>query len=490
MRMIGRAALLAASALSLCSQGFAQDAALPPLGWQKGPVNAAVTATAAPDGSQVGGSSKIELDTAGLKAAVTGTILTNTARDTSPDAPPMVQAVTDSGSWTKAELGVRATADGPLRSKIELTGKEQVSQSVSPYAPGSGAARQTLETQALAGSLLATVPLKSDLDAQIGGSVAQSSTRNATIGGDEGSHLQTGDSQVSGALTYRLTDKVKLDGGVAVERQTVDLNRDQSKAASYNYVKPKAGVTVTPWPGATAKLGVEHAVEPLNAPNYMALSNLSDRPQDLQITPDRAWQYKASINQAVGAASIGASVVQGRAGTATELAPVTGGQTPASVEMNRKQKATVAVSLPLEGFGLANTTLQSQATWRQSQVRDPVTGRLRTASGEVPREASVKLTKTLPGTDTKIGLSGQLATTRELYQVNQTTQMQSAPRVGAFMSYAPGPVSLDVRVDGLMGGTQQFTDTLYNGSRNGTVAGKNTRTSNDTHISFSFSRKM
>lgn len=490
MRCIGQAALLAASTLVLCAPVFAQEAALPPLDWKKGAVNAAITATAASDGSQVGGTSKLELDTAGLKAAVTGTIITNTTRDTARDAPPMVQVVTDPGSWTKAQLGVRATADGPIGSTIELTGQQQISQSVSPYAPGSGTARQTLETQVRSGAVKTIVPLLSGLDAELGGAVAQSSTRNATVGGDTGTHLQTGDTEVSGALAYRLNDKVKFNGGVAVERQDVDLNHDQSKAASYGFVKPKAGVTVSPWPGATADVGVEHAVEPLSGANYMALSSVSERPQDLRITPDRAWQYKASVKQTVGAASIGASLVEGRSGTATELAPIASGQTPASVAMNKKQKATVAISLPLEGFGLADTKLQSQATWRQSQVRDPVTGQLRSANGEVPREASVNLTKDLPGTGTKIGVSGQLGTTRQLYQVNQTTQMRASPRVGAFVSYAPGPLSLDVRVDGLMGGTQQFTDTLYNGSRNGPVSGTSTRKAGDTHISFSFSRKM
>jgi hypothetical protein len=41
-----------------------------------------------------------------------------------------------------------------------------------------------------------------------------------------------------------------------------------------------------------------------------------------------------------------------------------------------------------------------------------------------------------------------------------------------------------------MGGDQQFTDTFYNGSRNGSVTGTGLRKAGDAHISFSFSRKM
>src|SRR6185437_7195674 len=146
----------------------------------------------------------------------------------------------------------------------------------------------------------------------------------------------------------------------------------------------------------------------------------------------------------IGAASLSAGVTKSQNGTATELAPIDGGQTPASVAMKKKRKVTVAVSLPLEGFGLADTQLNSQATWRKSQVRDPVTGAYRRANGEAPREASLNLTRNLPAADAKIGVSGNLGTVRDFYQVNQSTEIRTAPRLGAFLSYTPGPVSMDL----------------------------------------------
>lgn len=488
MRNFGRAVLSAASALSISSLAWAEDAGS--LAWQRGPVNAAVSATAAPDRSQIGGTSKLELDTQGLQAQVTGTVATNTSRDTAPDAPPVVQAA-DSGSWTRAQLGVTASANGPAGSKVTVTGQDQISQSVSPYAPGTGGVRQTMETQALSGALVTTMPVLPNLDAQVAASAGQSSTRNATIGGTDTSHLQTGDTQVSTSLSYRVGSAVTLNGGVGVEQQTAGLNGNTANSASYSFVKPKADAVVTPWQGATVTVGAEHAVEPLNGANYMALANLSGRPQDLKIAPDHAWQYEASLNQKIGAASFDANITEGRSGTATELAPIPGGQTPASVAMKKKRKATIAVSLPLDGFGLSQTQLQSQATWRQSLVRDPVTGAYRRANGESPREASLNLTKDLPGaSDAKIGLSGRLGTVRDFYQVNQQTEIRTAPRLGAFLSYAPGPVSMNLSVDGLAGGSQQYTDTIYNGSRNGSAGATATRKANDAHISFSLRRKM
>jgi len=488
MRSFGRAALLAASAISLPTFAFAQDAGSPPFAWQHGAVNAAITPTVGADGSQVGGTSKLELDTAGLQAAVTGTVITNTSHDAAADAPPVVQAVSDPGSWTRAQIGVTASADGPIGSKLTATGNDQITQSISPYAPGG--VRQTLETQALSGTVAATVPVTPKLDAKIATSASQSSTRSATVDGNDGSHLQTADTQVSGSLSYRPMKGVTLETGASVERQDADLDGDKANSASFSYVKPEASATFTPWQGATAKIGAEHAVDPLNGANYMALANLSDKPQDLKIAPDHAWQYQASIDQKIGAASLSAGVTQSQNGTATELAPIDGGQTPASVAMKKKRKVTVAVSLPLEGFGLADTQLNSQATWRKSQVRDPVTGAYRRANGEAPREASLNLTRNLPAADAKIGVSGNLGTVRDFYQVNQSTEIRTAPRLGAFLSYTPGPVSMNLTVDGLMGGSQQFTDTLYNGSRNSSVSGVNTHKANDAHISFSLKRKM
>ncbi|HVX56232.1 MAG TPA: hypothetical protein VHA37_00740, partial [Candidatus Saccharimonadales bacterium] len=247
---------------------------------------------------------------------------------------------------------------------------------------------------------------------------------------------------------------------------------------------------VTPWHGATAKLGAEQSVDPLNGANYMALANLSERPQDLKIAPDRAWQTQASLEQKFGAASLAASIAQGAHGSATELAPVTGGQTPASVDLRKKRKVSVALSVPLEPFGLSDTQLQSQATWRSSLVRDPVTGAYRRANGEAPREASVDLTKSLPVSNSKIGLSGNLGNTREFYQVNQETAVRTAPALGAFFSYTPGPLSLNLSVDGLIGGSQQYSDTFYEGSRNGPVSSTDARRAGNRHISFSLSKKF
>jgi hypothetical protein len=467
---------------------LAQASAAQPLAWQHGAVNAAVTPTATADGSQVGGTSKLELATGGLQAQVTGSIATNTQRPES-DAP-LVQAVGDSGSWTRAQLGVTAKADGPAGSKITVTGQDQITQSVSPYAPGNGAVRQTLETQALSGSVAATVPRATTLDAKLGAAASQSSTRSATVDNDDGSHLQTADTRVSASLSYRAAKGVTLDAGASVERQDADLDGDKANSAGFSYVKPQAVATVTPWQGATVKLGAERAVEPLNGANYMALANLSDRPQDLKIAPDHAWQYQASLDQKIGAASLGASVTESRNGTVTELAPVEGGQTPASAVLKKRPKVTIKASLPLEGFGLSDTQLTSQSTWRKSQIRDPVTGKYRRASAEAPHETSFNLTKDLPATDAKIGLSGKLGTTRDFYQASQSTEIRTAPRLGAFLSYDPGPLSMNLSVDGLVGGAQQFTDTFYNGSRNGSVGGVSTHKANDAHVSFSLKRKM
>jgi hypothetical protein len=497
MRNFGQMVLLTASVLTVPAFMWGIDAwaagdASQPIAWKYGAINAALSATAAPDGSQVGGTSKLELDTAGLQAAVTGTIVTSAAHDTGPDDAPALAAVSgDTGSWTRAQLGVKAQAQGPLNSKIAISGQDRISQAVLPYTPGTGAARQTLETQTLAGTVSATAPVSAKLDAQIGASASKASTRSATVDDGTGSHLETGDTQISGSLAYKVAKGVTVTAGASVEQQTARLDGDAANSASYAYVKPKAGVVIAPWQGATVKVGAEHAVDPLNGANYVALANLSDRPRDLKIAPDHAWQYQASLEQKLGAADFSAAVTRSRDGTATELAPVADGQTPASVALKNRQKATVAISMPLDAFGLSDTELQSQATWRSSRVRDPVTGKYRRANGETPREASVKLTRDLPGAaDTRIGISGQLATNREFYQVGQTTQMHTAPRLGAFLSYDPGPRAFDLRVDGLAGGSQSFTDTYYAGSRTGPVTGVTSRNANDAHISLSFRRKM
>lgn len=489
MRIFGQAALLAATALVVPSIAWCDENASVALAVKSGAVNAAVAPTVAEDGSRIGGTSKLEVETEGLQASITGAVSTTAAHDAPGEMPAVVQAVSDRGSWTRAQIGVSANAKGPAGSTIALKGSDQITQSVSPYRPGDGGAPETLETRSLAGDVTASLPLASGLDVKLGAQTSQSSTRRAAPQGDDGTHLTTGDTQLSGSLSYRINGRVTVTAGATLEQQTAGLDGGRNGSASYSFVKPRASVAMSPRNGAKLTLGVEQTVEPLNGANYMALANISD-PKDLKIAPDRAWQTQASLEQKLGAARLSASLTNGVNGSATELAPIAGGQTPASVDLKQKQKVKLGLSVPLEALGLSHTELQSQATWRHSLVRDPVTGKYRRASGEAPREASVGLAKVLPGSDTKIGVKGGLGTVRDFYQVGQSTEVRTAPSLDAFVSYAPGPVSLNLSVDGLVGGSQQFTDTFYDVTRNGPPAATDSRKGSKRHISFSLSKKF
>ena len=252
--------------------------------------------------------------------------------------------------------------------------------------------------------------------------------------------------------------------------------------------EPRLALTLRPFSGTRLRLAIARSVKPVSAADLAAWHAATG---DLEsgLRPNTADTFHAGLDDQLGPLSLKASFTTAALGSTTVLAQGPGGQIPQSISGGSRQSSHFAIALSMAPFGFAHARLSSHAAFRHSQIRDPVTGRARALSGEIPAQASVKLTDALPGSGVSFGLDGQMGTHTHYYQVAEDTAITSSPSAGAFIKYSPGPFALTLSVNGLGGGTDQ-QNYLYQGSRAGELTAISQSELSSTTIGLSFTKAL
>jgi hypothetical protein len=311
-------------------------------------------------------------------------------------------------------------------------------------------------------------------------------------GARQSNTVTTDDRQLFANADWTPVPALTLSAGAKSEEMRVSSRGMGDGADQYHYAEPSASATAQLWSGAQMKLNSEDAVSPVNPYDFAALAQADSANSDLRVAPNREWRNQASLTQNLGdGGTLSATVTQARIESTTELALTPDGATaPASVSGGTRQQLDANLSMPLSRVGLPDTTLSSQATVRQSSIRDPLTGQMRRISGEVPRAAGVKLTHKDDAHHLEWGVTGNLATQQNFYQPAQVTALRTGSGVGAFVTYKPGKYVVSLNADGLLGGTRSQTDKLYNGTRMGSIETINRNSDSSPLVSVSVSQKF
>jgi hypothetical protein len=392
------------------------------------------------------------------------------------------------------KLGVDSTLHGPagINFDIKATNEAQDTRQEGTLVPsGLSAASAMSETDSEEGT--ATAHPLADLNLTVGAGEAHTITtsNSAPLSGALQSSSVVADSrQVFGKAEWSPFSFLKLDG----EEKSLSMGASTTGAArlnnQYRYDEPSASATLSLWSGADVKAGAQEAVAPINTADFAALSAAASAGTVTQLAPDREWRNQLGFDQKLGDASFSANVTQARIQSTTELTLTgAGAVSPVSVTGGARQQADVNLSLPLRGLGLANTSIETQGTWQQSRIRDPLTGEYRAVSGETPRQGTFKIVHKDDTNHLQWGVKGSLATDQNIYQPAEVSQIHTGSGVGAFVQYKPGDYTLALNVDGLVGGNRSEADTYYNYDRADGGINRNDRIENtDPLVSFSLSR--
>lgn len=372
----------------------------------------------------------------------------------------------DNGYWHKDAAQVDAQVHGPFDSSLSLSGGQQLNFAYrSPANVGSGGgASHLVRSQQQTASASLGVPVK-NVQVEVGAEHSTNQSQDATGSQAMSPVVRTQGSSAFARAEYQLAPSVKVEAGADARTADITWRDGRSRSTTYGSVDPHVAVDVTPWQNASISARVAQVVEPYDTAAFASYSQ-EQAPNARALEPDHAWQLQMRMEQAYGPAKLAASYTASRSGTATEYAPAgNGAQAPASTPLKNRDKVAVSLSVPLTGIGLPNTDLTSEAQWQNSQVVDPVTEKLRAASGEVPRRYSLRMAHDLPQQHLSLGLTGDFTAAHSAYQVSEVNTTASGGSLGAFVAFSPGPYQLNLNVSGLCGSST--TDYFYRDSRLG-----------------------
>ena len=450
------------------------------------PGNVAVNVSggaANPDGSGLQGSTSIAIQTAAGDAKLSGTF---SATPPGPSQP---------ADQTARKLGVDSTLKGPAGVTVAIRAGSQIQDTrQNGVLVPAGLAATSATTQLNSAAASATAHPLANVGITTGISQSQSITAqdNQPVTGIRQSNTVTADDrQIYANADWAPVPALTLSAGAKSEEMRVSSHGTGESADQYRYAEPSVSATAQPWSGAQVKLSGEDAVSPVNPYDFAALAQAAGPDSDLHVAPNREWRNQASVRQTFGVGSLTATVTQARVESATELGLTANGATaPLSISGGARQQLDASLSIPLSGIGLPDTTISSQATLRQSQIRDPVTGETRRLSGEMPRQAGVKLVHKDDARNLEWGVTGTLATEQTFYQPAQVTALRTGSGVGAFVTYNPGKYIVSLNANGLIGGARSQTSDIYLGNRTGNIEATTHTADSRPLVSLSVSQKF
>jgi hypothetical protein len=373
------------------------------------------------------------------------------------------------GWWNSGKVGVAATWAPTSLAKIDLSAQDSLRLQVSTADPiwTDAAQRYNTSRQSQAQASATFTPV-SPLNLQVGAATSGSTVLDSARTGAGQSYsdlLQTQAQQIFTRVQWKPLNRISLEGGGRVE--STGVYWAGARAGSFAMVNPSAGATLTPWTGAAWRLSVEGAAAPLSTDQFIGYGAGVATPAGagLMLQPNREWRWRAALQQKAGSIDLTASVLHARLQTYNYVAPSPGDAGRVDMGVGQRSEVQAAVAAPIPFYGVLPITLRASGAWRASRAADPLTGVVGRLSGEAPYDASLSLTQTAKAWNMRWGMTALASGPARTYLASQVSSRSASAGLGGFFEYRPGPVTLQLHLDNLLGGDRDQREVYYAGTR-------------------------
>ncbi|KRB52459.1 MAG: TonB-dependent receptor [Pseudomonadota bacterium] len=397
---------------------------------------------------------------------------------------------TNDRDQVQAELGARHTVDLAPSLGLELTAFQQWKNADTVArleGPGLvrefGLDRKTAES--VGRGRLKWRPLKT-LDVEAGGEGALNTLESHTAFAENGAPVAVPAANVRVKerrgeafvlATWRPSPTWSGEAGLRQEVSSITSNGDTTVSKSLRFAKPRLALTWGPTPTDQIRLRLEREVGQLNFDDFVASSSLVNTGVVLagnpNLRPQQAWVAEAAFERRFWTS--GAAIVTVRHYELSDVIDrlpvldrdgVVIADAPGNIGEGRRDELSVSLALPLERLGLADAQLKSAATWRRSRVTDPMTGRSRETSNDMPLSWEVHLKQDLPQWDVSWGVDVFGAYRQTAYRLTETDTLKFSTWVVPFVEYRPRPdLTLTIELESATeGGSKRIRD-IYAGPR-------------------------
>lgn len=190
-------------------------------------------------------------------------------------------------------------------------------------------------------------------------------------------------------LGRQLTDRLRVDGGLIVERSRIEVRGDADAERSLTFWKPVLSLDWKDPGGWRGMLSVRRTVAQLDFFDFAAAAELvNDRVSagNPDLEPQRAWEFRASLERPIfgtGLAKLDLGIdrisrLQDR------ILTEDGFDAPGNIGTGKRRFAALIFDAPLTPVGIPGGRLKLTGQLQSTRVHDPITGKLRNFTGEFP----------------------------------------------------------------------------------------------------------
>lgn len=281
-------------------------------------------------------------------------------------------------------------------------------------------------------------------------------------------------------LTVRLTGKLNLEAGAAMEFSRIRVTGEAAQEQSLSYFKPSAALVWSPAGGTQVRLGLRRTVDQLNFGDFAASVNQADgRPLggNSGLRPARVTRALARLDHRWGKG--GAIAVeayhQWHTGLLGYLVLPGGDEALGTIGNARQWGVTAQGTLPL-GIVLRGARLTVDGTWRGSRMRDPVTGGHRAMDDIARQTLTAEFRHDLPALKSSWGVNWTAAEQGAVFYTGEILRWRDEAMWGAYVettAFAGFKTTLTARA--INGQDNARWRSFYTPSRAGAFSGSEQR---------------
>ncbi len=286
--------------------------------------------------------------------------------------------------------------------------------------------------------------------------------------------IAEGRGEIFSTATYAQSSKLTLEAALRVELSTIRQSGDTQLTRFFIFPKPRVLASYSPVKGRQFRFSVERTVGQLNFFDFVTSTNLTDDLTDAgnpELEPDRAWEYRAALEQRWGSKgsatlTFGYDDLQAVADVVPVFTNTGVFDAPGNIGAGRRYLLRLESNIPLDFLGLKGAVLDSDVTWQSTEVTDPTTGLDRRISFERPVQAEIEFRWDLEKLRSTATFFTFFAGDSQSFRVNESQLRNSSPFFEASWEYK-GIKNTSIRfaVNNLANETNRRTRFVFDGPR-------------------------
>lgn len=258
--------------------------------------------------------------------------------------------------------------------------------------------------------------------------------------------------------SWRPAPQWTLEGGIRVERSTIEQSGDTQKERSFTYPKPRLVATWSPSEDDQLRLRVERELGQLNFQDFASEVNLNSGQQSTgnsDLEPSKTWVYEVAYEKRFWEGA--AAVLTLRHEDISDVVDLFPRRIPVDTDNDGVNDSTVLVSgpgnigdgtndvvmfnltLPLANLGLKGAEVKAETMWQNSEVTDPLTGEERRISGQRPDNIRFNFRQDMPEYNLTFGLGWFQGWRESYYQEAAIESLKLRDFYNSFVEWKPDP---------------------------------------------------